>query len=252
MTETPPFRFLAPEWLDVVDSTSTLLRERQPRPVSGSVVAAVSQTRGRGRLGNAWHSPPDTDLTFSYLWTGAVSHVGAGTLSLVSGLALADFLASIGLSPACKWPNDILLGDAKIAGVLCEAAIASSGLLEMVVGIGLNVRSHPGRQAAVGRPVACIEDATGAAWTPRKVLDALLVCLEKRINVWRREGFASQAGDYVALMAGIGNAARVRVGNRIVEGVVAGIDMSGGVCVETPDGGNVTITSVAALEDWGE
>lgn len=254
MDPTPslPFRFRTPEWHDTLPSTNTYLRERQrhsPSP-SGTVVAALTQTAGRGRLGNAWFSPPGMDLTFSFLWRGKVALAAAGTFSLVCGLAVADFLSSLGLSPRCKWPNDILLTDAKICGILCESASPPGGGVELVAGMGVNLAEDRERTIRAGQPVASLEAALGKSPPPREALERLLPFLETRVTQWMDAGFSAMLTDYAAIMWGAGARTRVRtgLGDRMVFGTLVGVGPDGRLLLREDDGGKVEISSAVAIE----
>ncbi len=125
---------------DSVESTNDdawdLLAQGAP---DGAVVIAGTQTRGRGRLGRTWHTPPGSGLAMSL-----VLHLGCdpeplATLPLVAGLALATALDRFGAGAQLKWPNDVLLDGHKVAGILCERRRAAGGLDAAVVGVGVNV-----------------------------------------------------------------------------------------------------------------
>lgn len=126
-------------WLDEVDSTNSYLAAL-PDTNSSRIVASWNQTGGRGRLGRQWVSPPGKSLALSLeLWPEVVpEHLDAswlGSLSLLSGISLAKAIMSkVSLNPRVKWPNDVLIGGKKVAGVLGE--IPQSG--RVVVGLGLN------------------------------------------------------------------------------------------------------------------
>lgn len=247
----PPFRFRTPEWHDSLPSTNTYLRERQRRSPSpsGTVVAAVAQTAGRGRMGNAWFSPPGADLTFSFLWRGGIGLAAAGTFSLACGLAVADFLASLGLPPRCKWPNDILLAGAKVCGILCES-VSPPGYVELVAGIGMNLAEDRERTARAGQPVASLESALGEPPTPRETLPRLLPFLEARVNQWIGAGFSAMAADYAAVMWGTGTRTRIRTGagDLPVFGTLAGVGDDGRLLLRGDDGGKLEISSAVAIE----
>jgi BirA family transcriptional regulator, biotin operon repressor / biotin---[acetyl-CoA-carboxylase] ligase len=116
-----------------------LARASQGAP-EGTVLVAEEQSAGRGRLGRAWVSPPRAALTFSLLLRPEpVPPAGRGWLPLLAGLALASAVPSVTAVPVTlKWPNDLMAGPAKLAGILAEAAGDA-----VVIGIGLNVSTEP-------------------------------------------------------------------------------------------------------------
>jgi BirA family biotin operon repressor/biotin-[acetyl-CoA-carboxylase] ligase len=114
-------------------STQTLLMAEGGR--DGRVVVADHQTAGRGRAGREWHTPPGRALTFSALLR-SIDALQAPLMSLAAGLAVARAIAAVDLDPRLKWPNDVLLDNKKVCGVLGE--LSPSGEY-IVVGIGVNV-----------------------------------------------------------------------------------------------------------------
>jgi BirA family biotin operon repressor/biotin-[acetyl-CoA-carboxylase] ligase len=112
---------------------------------SGSSFVADAQTRGRGRLGRTWHSPPGDNLYVSFLLRPATEFDvrRAPLVTLAAGLAVADAIAPLvpGATAALKWPNDVLLGDRKAAGILTEAHLGTGASDWIVIGIGINVRT---------------------------------------------------------------------------------------------------------------
>ncbi len=153
-------------WFDEIDSTNTYLREqaRQGAP-DGLVAVADHQTAGRGRLDRRWESPPGANLLASVLLRPGCDpddlHLCTGAVALAAADACAEVA---GVEPALKWPNDLLVGGAKLAGVLAEAEFAGGALAAVVVGIGLNV-AWPGPAGAGG---TCLDDlgGDGAAGRP--------------------------------------------------------------------------------------
>jgi len=129
-----------------VSSTNTLGFEEARRQAShGTVVLADCQTAGKGRQGRFWHSPAGKNLYFSIVLTQPAYQAHASWLPLVTGIALAETLELIsGLSISLKWPNDIIIRDKKLAGILCEARQNGDGTWAAVVGIGININNNQG------------------------------------------------------------------------------------------------------------
>lgn len=133
--------------LDTVDSTSNYLaRLAAEGAPHATVVTARNQTAGRGQRGNSWEAEPGKNITMSMLlrapYLPAVAPARQFALSEHVALATASVIAPLLPCPeelAVKWPNDIYVGDRKIAGILLECAISTAGITRMTVGLGLNV-----------------------------------------------------------------------------------------------------------------
>lgn len=139
-------------YLPETDSTNlqALAWARQGAP-HGSVVVADHQSAGRGRLDRRWLAPPGSSLLFSVVLRPELKPELRGLLCLAAGVAGCEFLSSLEIKAGLKWPNDILLGDRKVAGILAEA----SGEV-VVLGAGLNVHQ-------TGFPPEIAESATSLA-----------------------------------------------------------------------------------------
>jgi BirA family biotin operon repressor/biotin-[acetyl-CoA-carboxylase] ligase len=163
-------------------STQRLLGENDPE---GAVVVAEEQTEGRGRLGRQWLAPTGTSLLVSILLRPEVEPARLPELSLVAGRACAEAIADVaGLEPEVKFPNDVLLGGRKVAGILAEA---SEG--RVVLGVGVNVTQRPGELPPDARtPATSLAIETGRAIDRGELLLALLERLERRYDEWRFGG----------------------------------------------------------------
>ncbi len=120
-----------------------------PAP-AGAIVIAESQTKGRGRLGRTWHSPPRENLYFSTVLRPPLAPPAAPPLTLAAAVALAEAAEAEGATVELKWPNDLLLDGKKLAGILTEMSTSSSRIQFVIVGIGvnLNTRAFPAELAA--------------------------------------------------------------------------------------------------------
>jgi BirA family biotin operon repressor/biotin-[acetyl-CoA-carboxylase] ligase len=127
-----------------VDSTNTQVAMRgRTGAAAGLVIVADRQTAGRGRLQRAWHSPERVNLYFSILLRPPWPPHQPPPVSLAVGVALAETMERrIGYAPALKWPNDLLVHNRKLAGVLVEVAATRQHLEQVILGIGLNVNQE--------------------------------------------------------------------------------------------------------------
>jgi BirA family biotin operon repressor/biotin-[acetyl-CoA-carboxylase] ligase len=151
-------------FLERCESTNRVLREASPGLPSGALVVTDAQTAGRGRLNRSWSSRPGQDLTFSVFLRPSLAPGQAQLLSLTAGLTVAEVLEVLpGLEGkvAVKWPNDVLLDEKKVCGILLEGSMDADRLHWAVVGIGLNVNSHSSELMTGSTP----EEA--AAWVGR-------------------------------------------------------------------------------------
>lgn len=249
-----PFSFARPEWLGEVSSTSDELKRRLAAgefPPSGFVLAARRQTGGRGRMGNAWLSATDGDLTFSFYRSCGEGPADLGVLPMACALGVRDFLAMAprSLRPLCKWPNDVLVDDAKICGILAEGGPLASGGFGLVVGIGVNVRAVAGRSEILGRAAVSIEEATGREPAPpAALLPELLACLRERVAMWESGGFPAIRDDLVSCFWGIGRKVTARTPAGRVSGRVIGLGDAGELILRDEAGSETAVSSVAAME----
>ena len=186
------------ELLASVDSTSTLLLERAARGAgSGTVVAAEWQSGGRGRFARAWHAAVGGGLMFSLLWRFERGAGALSGLSLATGVAVARSLEALGArSIALKWPNDLLWGGRKLAGILIELQGDALGPTAAVIGVGVNVHLSERDRDRIGQPAADLESACGAAPDRNLALARVLAELYRVLEAFGRDGFAPLRGEW--------------------------------------------------------
>jgi BirA family transcriptional regulator, biotin operon repressor / biotin---[acetyl-CoA-carboxylase] ligase len=197
----------------------------------GLVVVAEEQTAGRGRRDRTWTTPLRAGLTFSVLLRPAFPTAGWGWLPLLAGLAVATPLTTLSeLDVRLKWPNDVLVGDRKVGGILAEVVAGA-----VVVGIGLNVSL---RADELPVPTATSLALAGSAVVDREpVLRAVLRDLERRYaDLTRAAGDAGASGlaaDYRGVCATLGRDVRVELpGAQVLEGRAVDVDADGRLVLE--------------------
>ncbi|MGC9029837.1 MAG: biotin--[acetyl-CoA-carboxylase] ligase [Desulfomonilaceae bacterium] len=124
-----------------VESTQDTARDMALRGApSWTAVMALEQTRGRGRSGHSWISPPEKNLALSVILRPSLPSEHAPMLSMLAAVAVADVLGANGVSNvALKWPNDVLVENKKIAGILLEATMIKEKVREVILGLGVNL-----------------------------------------------------------------------------------------------------------------
>jgi BirA family transcriptional regulator, biotin operon repressor / biotin---[acetyl-CoA-carboxylase] ligase len=205
----------------------------------GVVLAAEEQTAGRGRLGRSWVSPPRAALTFSLLVRpDTVSPARRGWLPLLAGVSVASAVrAAADVDARLKWPNDVLAGPAKLAGILAEAAGDA-----VVVGIGLNVSTElaelppPGPTPGGALPATSLRVLGVGTCDRERLLTEILAAFEHWYQAWRQAGGdpdrCGLRAEYTRLCATIGRRVRVELpGGQLLSGLAAGVDPDGRLLV---------------------
>jgi BirA family biotin operon repressor/biotin-[acetyl-CoA-carboxylase] ligase len=232
------------EVVAVTGSTNAdLLRRGGPE---GQVLVAESQTAGRGRMGRSWVSEPGASLTFSVLLRPvAVPAARRGWLPLLTGVAVASAVRDVsGVAATLKWPNDVLAGSRKLAGILAEQSGDT-----VVVGIGLNVSTPAGAlpDPPAGGLRATSLLAEGASVPREAVLAGILRQLAARYLAFRADPDAARGGlltEYRVLCATLGRQVRVELpGDRVLSGIAEDVDADGRLLIAGPGGTPLTAIS---------
>jgi BirA family biotin operon repressor/biotin-[acetyl-CoA-carboxylase] ligase len=230
------------EVFDSLDSTNEeVRRQAEAGATEGLAVLAKQQTAGRGRRGRAWESPPG-NLFLSLLLRPKSSPAEAATLSFLTAVALLEALDLAGF-PAkltCKWPNDVLVNGAKIAGILLESRTGPDGALGWVtVGIGVNLAWHPSEAPYPATALA----AHGVNVAPQVFAQWLLARYGYWYGRWQAEGFAPVRAAWMARAQGLGQPVVVRLPDSELQGTFVALDDSGALLLELPDGRRQTVTA---------
>lgn len=176
--------------LDTVESTNTYCMQRMRELPHATCVAANVQTAGRGRRGRAWVSQLGASLTFSLVWRFDCGAAALSGLSLAVGLGIARGLQQLGVAAQLKWPNDVLVQNKKLAGVLIELQGDMDGPSTAVIGVGLNVRLNADLQANIDQPATDLAQQ-GLEIDPNLLLSLLLQQLQTVLQQFTDKGFAS-------------------------------------------------------------
>ncbi|MES1206516.1 MAG: biotin--[acetyl-CoA-carboxylase] ligase [Pseudomonadota bacterium] len=225
------------EWWEACGSTNDLAGERaRGGAFAGLVIAADTQTAGRGRLGRTWHSPPGANLYVSIVLRPSRPPPEIPPLTLLAGGALASALGSLGFAPRLKWPNDVELVEKseagrrrKVAGILTEMSTAGEHALHVIIGVGLNVNGVDFPPEIAERATSLRRAAGGLPVDRTAVLGAFLNHLEPLLDEYERRGPAVAIAAFeahAALPAPCRVTAPGRPNERL-EGVAVGVDRDG-------------------------
>ena len=237
----PAFRLVA---LERAGSTNDEARRLAGEGAQdGTLVWARAQTGGRGRLGRAWDSP-EGNLYCSAVLRPEIPLARAPELGFVAALGVGGMVGA--LAPPLsdiryKWPNDVLLNDGKVAGILLESALAPDGALDfLVLGVGVNLRSHP-RETSFPATSLMAEGAEAAE--VETALESFARHLLHWADRWLDEGFAAVRKAWLARAWRLNEALDVKLGDGDVSGRFAGLAEDGALILALADGSSRVIAA---------
>lgn len=223
--------------LDETASTNDeALNRAREGAVEGTLVTARRQTAGRGRRGRRWESL-NGNLHLSLVLRPSEGMAAATAIGFAAALAARDAIA-LGLPPGTpvtlKWPNDVLIRGAKVAGLLIEMADDA-----LVLGVGINVVAHP---EGTPYPATSIREAGGTG-TAEDVLAAFCASFQARLDRWRAGGMAELRADWLARAEGLGAPVSVDIEGARFDGIFRGIDPTGALVLDQGAAGMKKITA---------
>ena len=206
-----------------LDSTNRyLLDQARHGAPEGTAVVADHQTAGRGRRGRSWLDRPGSSLLLSVLLRPELPHRRLHLATAAMALAACSACErETGFLPSVKWPNDVMAGERKLAGVLAETELPA-----VVVGIGLNLEA-PALPGPPGVEAAGLSDVVGRSVGREALLDRLLQSLGERLGDWERV-----AEEYRRRCATLGRTVRVQLVGETFTGEAVDLDRSGGLVVD--------------------
>lgn len=204
----------------------------------GEVVIAESQEKGKGRLGRNWFSPPYLNLYLSVILRPKIPPHQASLITLMAAVATAEAIEKFSnLRPLIKWPNDILLGGQKVAGLLNEIQSETDRIHFVILGIGVNLNVDKRMFPREIRSIATsMKQETGQAISRKDFLSSLLNQLEAWYTLYLREGDEVILNAWRALAQIKGKPVRVTSFGEMLSGIAVDIDSDGALLLKTKDG----------------
>jgi len=225
-------RFRDIRWFTCIDSTNRyLLTEKMGG--EGTVAVADEQTAGRGRHGRTWSAKPGSALLVSVLLRPQLPADRVHLVTLAAAVAATDALRAAGIAARVKWPNDVVVGDRKIAGILAEG----DGAGKVVVGMGLNVRADAFPPELADLATAADVHATSPV-DRRELLVEWLVALDSQLD--RIDGVVAAAAERSATL---GRPVRVELAHEQLFGVASRLTDEGFLVIGTDNGQEHTVTA---------
>jgi BirA family biotin operon repressor/biotin-[acetyl-CoA-carboxylase] ligase len=235
-----------------VDTTMRLAAEQAAEGAAeGTVVLAEEQTAGRGRQGRSWVSPAGVNLYFTVVLHPTLDQLRY--LAVIAPLAVSLAIEeTTGLFPRLKWPNDVLIDDKKVCGILVESKITDANVHYATVGIGINVNIDASAHEEIRDIATSLRSELGREVSREEVLAATLNQLESLYQAVRRGEVVSM--DWKQRLDTLGKQVRIErlpdrpgVGGAVEEGTAVDADSDGSLIIRRDDGSHVRIESGEVL-----
>lgn len=221
-----------------LDSTNLHALANLDELSDGDVIQALVQTAGHGRLSRRWISHVPGNLCISLVLKparGAPADLPLASISQLLALSVCRALDARGARATLKWPNDVLVGGNKIAGLLAET-VTRNGFAGLVLGLGVNLNLDPEMIASIDQPATSLAACIGKPVDVTSFRDSVLEDFFARYDDFLSSGFGMIRGEYLARCPFIGTDVGVRRGGETIRGRAHGITADGALEILTPDG----------------
>jgi BirA family transcriptional regulator, biotin operon repressor / biotin---[acetyl-CoA-carboxylase] ligase len=228
-----------------LDSTNRYACAQLAELAHGDVIQAAVQTAGRGRMARRWisHLPGNLCLSLVLKPAGAApAALPLANLSQLLALSVCRALEARGVTATLKWPNDILVGGRKIAGILAETVQRGGEFQGLVLGLGVNLNLDPTVLAQIDQPATALNLEVGHPVDVPAFRDALLADFFAGYEPLLAQGFGAIHAEFVARCPFLGQTVQVRSGNELVRGTARAITPDGALELSGRDGPTRTIT----------
>jgi len=224
-----------------LESTNSFAKEMAKEAEEGTVVIAESQKKGRGRLGRNWQSPKG-GVNLSVILKPNIPLDHAARLTLMTGLAAANTIRSLGLDARIKWPNDVLIKDKKVCGILTEVDAEMEQVDYIIIGIGINANVNvddfpPG----IRENATSLQKELGTEVNRVEFVQKLLYEIEQQYIKFKTQEFSAILSEWINLSDTIGKNVTIMTPSKMVEGKAIGITDTGAISVRTKDGKRVNL-----------
>ncbi len=202
--------------------------------LEGTVVCAENQTKGRGRLGRDWVSPKGKGIYLSIILRPRLTPNEAAQLTLLSAVAVSEAIKKVcGVAASIKWPNDLLINNKKVAGILMESSAQMDNVRFVVLGLGLNVNTALNHLPPNS---TSLKQVTGKQISRVHLIQEILQHLEKWYDILKAKGFPPVLVRWKELSSTLGRRVRIVDPSGAIEGEAIGLDAQGGLMIRNESG----------------
>lgn len=238
-------KFLPVEWYDCIPSTNLLLENKvankEPVP-SGIIVAAREQTFGKGRYNRRWLTGKNKNLAFSYLLQVTCEPKHHPSLAMACAIGVTKQLMDMGINAVTKWPNDVLVGNKKVCGILSkQIPKPEKEGYYLIIGCGINVNMTEEEAKMIDRPATSLMIETGQQFDIEQLLGNFLQPVQTSINHWEQGHFQSIRNDWETLHKPIDTLMTMNENGTTVNGSLTGFGKYGELLLKDSEGNQHTI-----------
>lgn len=221
-------------FFDEIDSTNDFLKKNVMEFPEGTVIVAKSQTNGRGRRGNNWENGESDSVFMSFLVKPNVKFDSLLRISLVCSLSVLQALKFTGIDVGIKWPNDIIINNKKVCGILTECVTHKNGLNSLIIGIGMNVNNSSFNGSLEDKATSLFLE--GVDTNIPFVIASILSAIEKNYYTYLQYGFGFFINEYKKRCININKDVVVINGDTKVNGKIIDVNRDGTLLFESEDG----------------
>jgi BirA family biotin operon repressor/biotin-[acetyl-CoA-carboxylase] ligase len=225
-------------FFDTINSTNTYAMELADMGYpDGTVIIADAQKGGKGRLGRKWLSPQGKNLYMSIILRPTIQPKDAAILTLMSAVACASAIKQLSSVPvSIKWPNDIMVSDRKLGGILTEIKADMDRIFHAVIGIGININFEAEDMPDEIKAIATsIKNESGSAQSRTLIAIEIIKELDRWYSMLPNIGKKPIIEEWLKLSSTIGRIVKVNVGNNVFTGIAGSIDEEGMLMLKLPD-----------------
>lgn len=224
------------EYFREVESTNRTAASIAERVEEGTLVVAEIQTQGRGRMGRKWVSPKG-GIWISIILKPKIPPAQAYRLTIIAGLAAAKTIRSYGIDARVKWPNDVIIEERKVCGVLTEMEAETDQLTYAIVGMGIDVNVDVSLfPEEIREHSTSLHAELGESVNRVEFLQRLLVCFEREYLRLQHNQFPQILNEWRGLLATIGRYVKINTPTRTIHGEAVGVDSEGALILECKGG----------------
>lgn len=237
--------FLPVEWHDLLPSTNMYLEikiaNNEPVP-TGIIVAARQQTAGIGRYNRSWFSGKNQNLAFSFLMQVNVQPIELPSLTMACAIAIANVLRAMNMDAVTKWPNDVLVNNKKICGILSKQIPKpdDDGYF-VIVGCGININMTSSDAKNIDKPATSVFIETGKQYQLESLLLDFLNAIQSKVSLWEENGFAGIQQEWEQLHKPLGTYMMLNENEIKISGALTGFGEHGELILFDADGQQHTI-----------